>query len=194
MPPFERKYTATMMKAIYDAKFARALSYPRIAELAGTGELVAGQPFEISAYYVGEKCRAEQKRRRGKDPSALAKLAPKDSGEFMRVSLLNLWDSERLALEREKEGKRDLAKFDQLAKVALTIARLPGPKDDTPRNPATRDAEGNRGPELRGGLGGQLIKAMRDGEPRSNGTDTGEYTAEPSATPTSSSDHEQQQG
>lgn len=160
MEPFERKYNNEHWQAIYDAKFARGLSYRRIAELAKTGEL-GPEPFEISALYVGEMCRKEKRRRQGKNRSPLVNLDPKDSTEEMRIRLLSLWDSERLAVEREKEGKRDLARLEQLAKLSLAIARIPGPKDPTPKNPATKDAEGKRGPELRGGAAGALISALR---------------------------------
>jgi hypothetical protein len=97
----------------------------------------------------------------GKHKRPIADLATKDSNDFMRASLLNLWDTERVELERQKPGKRDLARLEQLAKLSITIARIPGQKDLAPKNPATRNQDGRREPQLVGGTAGDLINAMR---------------------------------
>jgi hypothetical protein len=169
MKPWEAKYTGDQWRAIYDARFAKDLTYARIADLAADGTLT-GEPFEIGAMYIGEKCRAEKKRRAGKHKRPIADLATKDSNEFMRASLLNLWDTERVELERQKPGKRDLARLEQLAKLSITIARIPGQKDLAPKNPATRNQDGRREPQLVGGTAGDLINAMRATTPREDET------------------------
>jgi hypothetical protein len=108
MKPWEAKYTGDQWRAIYDARFAKDLTYARIADLAADGTLT-GEPFEIGAMYIGEKCRAEKKRRAGKHKRPIADLATKDSNEFMRASLLNLWDTERFAHARVSQASRGLS-------------------------------------------------------------------------------------
>jgi hypothetical protein len=178
MKAFQPKYSPAQWQAIYDARFARGLEYSRIATLAIEGELT-GEPFEITATYIGEKCRHERKRRAGKNRRPIADLATKDANDFMRQSLLNLWDSERVELERQKPGKRDVARLEQLAKTAIVIARIPGQKDLAPKNPANRQEDGRRAPELRGGTAGALLKALHATTP----PDEPDEPEAPAATP-----------
>lgn len=161
MTAFDRKYSDAQYEAIWDAHFARGLRYDRIAQLAADGQLTKDEPFEIQARYVGDLCRAEKKRRAGKNRSKLAELGHTESNDAMRAALLNLWDSERIIVERQKPGDRDLARIEHMAKVALAITRLPAAKDTRPRNPATRDENGERGERLAGGPGGLLLAAHR---------------------------------
>lgn len=162
-PNFERRITNEMRAAVHDAGIARGLTHKRIAELAATGELLAGEPFDISWEYVGELVRKERKRREGKAASKLALMGPADSVETLRIRLVNLADSEALHLERAKEGQLDIDRAERLAKLVHAIARIPAVKDERPKRAlGSRDENGDRGPETKVGLGGALLKAHRD--------------------------------
>lgn len=161
--PFERKYSQEQFSACFDARFARGLTYPRIVELAESGELIAGEPFTIDVAYLGDKCRAEARRRQGKAPSAVAALAPVDAVEHMRKRLVALVESELNVLALEKNGKRDPKRLSDLARVVREIAAIPGVKDPRPERAAGSNTPGvPRVPDApRSGPVGALLQSFR---------------------------------
>lgn len=162
--PFTRKYGPEQWAAVFDARFARGLTYPRIAELAASGELIPGAPFPIDVAYLGDKCRAEQRRRQGKGPSALAAMAPADAVEHMRQRLVALVESELDASTREKHGKRDPKRLADLARVIRDIAAIPGPKDARPDKAAGSHTAGQArtADAPKTGVVGALMQSFRE--------------------------------
>lgn len=174
--PFTSKYTAEQWAAVYDARFARGVTYARIAELAEAGELTPGEPFELDAAYIGEKCRAEARKRQGKGPSPAASMPPADAVEYMRRRMLALFEAEVNKQELIKPEKRDLGRMTQLAKLATEIARIPGPKDPRPEKAAGSNTAGMpRTPDApTSGPVGALLASFREQARNDNGPADGE--------------------
>jgi hypothetical protein len=164
MKAFQRKYSATKIHAIHEARFAKNLSYRQIVNLAKTGELVAGEPFDIGIEYVGELCRAENKRRAGKVESALADKPHRDAIEILRRRLISTADSMVRYYEEQAKKKPqdfDAAKFRQVIACAREAASLPAPKEDKPPAPGQSQDGRRRDEQTRTGPAGALLAAMR---------------------------------
>lgn len=186
MANFDRKLSDKARAAIFDAAIARQIQHARILELLLAGELVPGEKPQITLGYIRQIVAKEKKRRQGKAASKTAQLPPKEAVETLRQRMVNLADSEALHLERAKEGELDLDRAERLAKLIVAIARIPAPKDVAPKNPATRDAQGERGPELKGSTGGALLAAHR----QTAGTLQSEYRHDTEANTVSQPAHE----
>lgn len=166
----QRKYTPEQLTAIYAANLERGISYPKIAAQAVAGELIEGQPFTIGARYVGRLVQAERKRRVGKGPSALAALPATDAVEHMRTRMLALWEGRDTWLNSVSPAKQSAKDLQDQARLAVDIARIPGPKDARPEKSEDSHTAGQpREPAMpKGGEVGALLASFRT---QANGTD-----------------------
>jgi hypothetical protein len=125
-------------------------TYPRIVELAAKGEIVAGDPFEIPAEYVGDLCRREEKRRAGRYSSPVADKPHRDAIEELRRGLMSAADdmlTDFRAVAKRTPAKADPERGRQIARLLREASAIPIPKADTPSAPgAKRDGhrEGGR--------------------------------------------------
>jgi hypothetical protein len=88
--PFERRYAGEQRQAIFRARFELAMTYQEIERRAASGELVEGQPFPISWQVIGNLCRQEERRRRGRFDSKLADMPHRDAIEELRRAALGV--------------------------------------------------------------------------------------------------------
>lgn len=189
MPAFVEKYSQTQRDALahaYEDKRIRPAR--RVVQLAGAGELsIDGETlpaFKTNEDTVRHEARRLRKRRAGEVKSDLATQPPRDAVEALRQRLVNMADAELAHLEKQKPGKRDPEKIRQAARAVLEIARIPGPTEPRPASPATRDENGKRGPETKGGMAGTLIKAHR-----ATTTGTGQRPTKPAQDDTNTATH-----
>jgi hypothetical protein len=146
MRPFEQRYNAATKRAIYDARFARGLSYKRIATLAQDGELIPGETLPIGHEYVGQLCRKEAERRAGKTESALADKPHRDAVEILRRRMIAAADAMSAEYERvatKHPEKADPERGRLIARLLREAAALPAQKADTPLAPGA-NANGQR--------------------------------------------------
>jgi hypothetical protein len=177
MAPFDRKYSPTRMKAIYRARFELGYSYPEIAKKAQAGEIVAGDPFEIGAYYVGECCRKEEKRRALRFTSPLADKPHRDAIEELRRGLIAAADDMLTELRGRKPANVDPERARQIARLVREASAIPIPKADIPAKPG-QHREGHReGGITRSGQAGSLLAAHR-GVSRNPNDDASRITQE----------------
>jgi hypothetical protein len=173
----------------------------RVVELAAAGELTRPDGSKLDAFAVPEGtvrslARHARKRRRGDVASRLADETPRDAVENLRRRLVAVADHELQRLERAQRTKpRDAIDVEQLRQVSravLEISRLPGPTDPRTPSATTRDADGRKGPETRGGLAGPLLAAHRAGTLPAAPVQTGGSQAAHERQHTSNQDGEQE--
>jgi hypothetical protein len=174
MAPFDRKYSPTRMKAIYRARFELGLSYPEIAKKAQAGEIVAGDPFEIGAYYVGECCRKEEKRRALRFTSPLADKPHRDAIEELRRGLIAAADDMLTELRGRKPANVDPERARQIARLVREASAIPIPKADIPAKPGEHRDGQREGGITRHGQAGSLLAAHRGNRSNDHANDAAE--------------------
>jgi hypothetical protein len=176
--PFEAVLTQEQRDTVARARADYRLPGPDIVRRAAAGELKTPEgkvlePFTVTPEYARSLGAALVRERLGKKDTALSQVPPRDAVEALRIRLVNLADSELNALERQRTGKRDLPRMDQAAKVVITIARIPGPKEAPPANPEAHGPD--RPPRVGAGGAGALMREFR----RSAGTRTNQSGEDP---------------
>lgn len=161
---FEKKYAGERRTAIYRARFELGLTYKEIARRAKAGELLADDPFEISAEYLGSLCRDEEHRRAGRFSSPLADKPHRDAIEDLRRGLIAAADdllSDWRATCKKKPGSADPGRGREIARLIREAAAIPAQKQETPEKPGAKtNGHQNEGP-TRHGTAGALLNAMR---------------------------------
>jgi hypothetical protein len=167
MAPFERKLTAPRRKAIFTARLEHNVQLKEIVRRAKTGELIPGDPFDITLEYVSRLCVQEQRRRAGRYESPLADKPHRDAVELLRRGCIGVADmivTEMLETGRKRPKDLDPKRLQEAIKAATMAAALPAPNEDAPLAPGqTRDGKRSSGERVRGGETGALMRALRDG-------------------------------
>jgi hypothetical protein len=88
--PFERRYAGNQRKAVFKARFELDLAYVEIERRARNGTLIPGEPFDIGWQVIGNLCRKEAERRRGRFDSKLADMPHRDAIEELRRAALGV--------------------------------------------------------------------------------------------------------
>jgi hypothetical protein len=165
--------TKEQRQAAAHAKLDVGLTGPEVARQARAGHLkwegAFVGPFEIDPDYVRKLAYKLNQERKGKVPSQLASLPPRDATEALRVRLVNMADAELAKLEREAVGKRDLTRLRDVVKCVKEAASIAAPKE-----PQTRPGHQERGVREAGhaprhGHTGALLAAMRGGRTSQSG-------------------------
>jgi hypothetical protein len=130
--PFEAQISRAQRMAAARARADGGLTGREIAERAAQGRLTLdGEPvdaFEIDKNYVYKLAGELIQERQGKRASPLAKMRPDDAHEALRVRLINLADAELHYLERQKPGKRDIARFRDVVRACKEAAAIQPPR------------------------------------------------------------------
>jgi hypothetical protein len=162
--PFEAHTTRPQREAAARARADAGLTGPEIVDRAAKGLLqLDGEPvgpFIITQDYVRKLASALITERQGKRASPLAKMAADEAHEALRTRLINLADAELNHIERQRVGKRDVARFRDIVRAVKEAAAIQPPKAK-PRAPGA-GVPGERVAErTRSGNTGALLAAMR---------------------------------
>jgi hypothetical protein len=163
MSAIQTKYTDEQREAMGAAMAVGGLKAREVVERAAAGTLELDgrklKPFEIAnASTVRDQARRFRQRRAGEARSELEVLPARDAIENLRLRLIRVADAELTALERQKDGTRDLEKLRQAGRCIREAAAIPGRDEPRPPAPGQRDASGqHNGGATRGGLAAQII-------------------------------------
>jgi hypothetical protein len=125
--PFERRYAGEQRQAIFRARFELAMTYQEIERRAASGELVEGQPFPISWQVIGNLCRQEERRRRGRFDSKLADMPHRDAIEELRRAALGVAEDlmvDLRAISEKRPRDVDPKRLQELIKATSLAASL----------------------------------------------------------------------
>lgn len=169
MPAFVEKYTAEQREAMAAAYVDRKIRPARaVVQLAAEGKLTLHgeplEPFETNENAVRDFARKLRKKRAGEVVSDLATKPPRDAIEALRRRLVNVADAMLRDVELQKPGEVEPERLRQIMRCVLEASKLPGPTDPRPAQGQARDADGKRGPQTTGGVGGALLRDHRSGQ------------------------------
>jgi hypothetical protein len=136
----ERIYSDAQRAACVAAFALPGVSAKDVSAMAAAGELSDHDGERLPAFKVPDNTVrdiARKARRRGEQPSPLVAVPPRDAVEQLRQRLVTLADCEVTALEKQREGKRDLNRMFEAARVVREASRIPGPRDPLPKAPAS---------------------------------------------------------
>jgi hypothetical protein len=163
--PFERKYAGNQRKAIFRARFEYDLAYTEIEKRAKNGTLIPGEPFDIGWQTIGNLCRKEGERRRGRFDSKLADIPHRDAIEELRRAALGVAEDlmvDMRATSQKKPGDVDPKRLQELIKATNLAASLPTRTEaaPAPKLPVDRDRAGAGGGD--GARTGAMMRAHRE--------------------------------
>jgi hypothetical protein len=133
--PFERRYAGEQRQAIFRARFELAMTYQEIERRAASGELIEGQPFPISWQVIGNLCRQEERRRRGRFDSKLADMPHRDAIEELRRAALGVAEDlmvDLRAISEKRPRDVDPKRLQELIKATSLAASLPSRDEPAP--------------------------------------------------------------
>jgi hypothetical protein len=163
--PFERRYAGNQRKAVFKARFELDLAYVEIERRARNGTLIPGEPFDIGWQVIGNLCRKEAERRRGRFDSKLADIPHRDAIEELRRAALGVAEDlmvDMRATSQKKPGDVDPKRLQELIKATSLAASLPTRTEQAPQPklPSDKDAPGAGGAD--GVRTGAMMRAHRE--------------------------------
>jgi len=133
--PFQAKYAGQRRQEIFRARFELGLPYEEIARRAREGELIFSDPFEISWQYVGNLCRAEEKRRAGRFDSKLADKPHRDAVEELRRGCIGVAEDiliDLRATSQKHPERADPKRLQEAIKAVALAASIPARDEPAP--------------------------------------------------------------